>query len=462
MANSSVRPSSKPSLRRLPVRFDKRYAVAGARSLAGGQIRVRYDDEAMRQFGPNVYDRMARDPVIRAGTERTVVSIAGQPVTLRTRVPEDKTRRHKLGVEVAAFCERAWSRLRERHDTLEAMLREGMKWGDKAAEISLEPGSGEDARRWTLESWAAVDRRATVYALDDYGRCLGLVGHRLGAGLLRIGDLAFRDAEIIPRAKFTILTLRGNGTSPIGESLYLPLVATWNIKQLTLPERVRFMRKCAAPHIVAKTAKNAPSEQPIGADGLPIADAAPVPASVAMAQKAAQLENFGVIGIDGEASVTTLDVTGDATVFDSLIDWCDRQNLVGLVLSSLGMVEANKGTRAQAIVHDFQSDLFTAWLTRKAEAMLEDIFRLLVAVNWPDSEDLVPIVSLGDTERKDWAAVAKAIVPLIELLIRLGYQQAVDDLIASIGLPTVRDDLVAAKEAAEEKAKAAARGGEES
>jgi hypothetical protein len=420
----------------------RQYASAGTRGVFASEAALSaFEDRVVLAHGIDVYDHMAQYEPAMASAERRIVTGATQDrLAFRPPVGKDDAR-FDLANEIAAFCERAWTNCDEGgHEALEPWLRAALRSGDSACEQTLKVGVGTDAGRYTLESFVVLDREVTAYRLTPEGRLVGLVRSRLSAGDGLAGALAGVEADTVDRRKFTILTPLGNGSRPTGPSFYQPCGTAWGVKRQIIPERVRWVRKRAVPPIVIELAQGAEDEYPIGPDGQPDTTQAPISAVEAAARRGAELENCGVLAVPNGSTVDTLDVTGDDDSFNQPSDWCDRQMHLATLGGVLSSLEAKNGTRAQANVHENASDLITAWLKRKMEAALrKGAFRLLVAVNWgEENADLTPIVSLGDTERKDWSALATAVGPFVKILADLGFEEAIAEILQSMNLPVMR------------------------
>jgi hypothetical protein len=421
----------------------REYAVAGNRLLfQGGQLLIDNPDEIVRAYGPDVYRRMAHDPCVGSGIETLVTNALQEEVMLRPAVPEGDPL-YSEAKDICDFCERAWiGQDTDGAETLERLARGAIRRGHRVAELTLRSGAGDDAGRYTLRLFKALDPRSVAFAVDQYDNVLGLVAARAGAGYLTLAGASYAEADLVAREKFVVLTLRGN--SILGESLLRPVASAWAIKREIVPERVRFLKKRAAPPVIGIAAENAPDEQPLGVDGKPDPEKAPITGPEAIAERLAQIENFAAVGLPFGADVKTLDVAGSDKTFDAALDWCDQQITLGLLLAVLGSQESQNGTKAQAVVHDNKPDLVVFWLRDKISRTLRrDLFRSLVRVNWGEEKarTLTPIGSLGDTERKDWSAVATAAVPLLDFLSKLGHWEAVNDLLVSMGLPAGPDGM---------------------
>jgi phage gp29-like protein len=107
-------------------------------------------------------------------------------------------------------------------------------------------------------------------------------------------------------------------------------------------------------------------------------------------------------------SVQTLTSEGALGEFKVLADYCDTQIAYALVSSSLGVQEAQNGTRAQAEVHEGVSLDTSKLECRDLQPVLQTYLSWIVELNYGQDEP-VPVVSFDLNDYASWEMVRDAI-----------------------------------------------------
>lgn len=306
--------------------------------------------------------------------------------------------------DLAAFCERNFAGLRKPlEDTLEQML-DAIPYGHKVGELTWKEGEGPDRGRLVLDKIAPKPHHMLEFVLDPFNNLLGYTPQVYSRP---IATLAGR--PLLPAEKFCLLTLREEDDDPRGTPGLRPAYNGWNFKLLVWPEYKRWLENCAMPSVVGKTPPKGQADVQRNPDGSKVAGGKILSTGEAMLQSLLGLKNASVAVLPNGAEVDQLDPVGEGAGFERAINVADGQMTKGILFQSLATNEAEFGTRAQATTHMQVLDLLVWYLKGKVATLLTEIARLAIRYNFGAEEmRFLPLITLGDTERRDWATDATA------------------------------------------------------
>jgi hypothetical protein len=377
------------------------------------------------------YRQMLNDPEVCSDV-RTLVQMAladgmqFQPAVEYKPVDEDAPE-YSRALEIAQFCERSMSYLRKPlEETLEGVVEGALTYGHKTAEITWKLAeSGPDRGKLVFDRIAQKDYRTLDFVVDRFWNHLGFTPRTPAQNLPA--------RAVIPREKFFHLALHEEDEDPRGRSSIRPVYTAWMFKCMTWPEYKRWLDNCALPSIVGITAPKQPGGVERNKDGEPKAGAKPLSAADAMLQALLGLKNASVAVLPNGAAVEQLDVEGEGAGFERAINVADEQITKGILFQTLATSEAQFGTRAQSQTHLNVLDMVIWWLKGKiAKAVKCDLIEKAIRYNFGDEAlRFCPMISLGDTERRDWATDATAAVALSPEITDSQWNAVTDQL----GLP---------------------------
>jgi hypothetical protein len=401
--------------------FQREYVSGG--QLAAGTLPValpQASDASLPEFDYQTREQMLADPDVSAAVWMLKESVLADEVELSPAVAE-KDSRHALAVEIKEFCARAVTNLqRPLEETLEDLFVGAFAHGHKVAEKTYRiPVAGPDAYKLTLKSLKVKPHKSVAFVVDPYSNVLGFVYARPGANQAPTGA-APDPASILPREKFAVLAFGVRDEDPRGRSRLRPAFNAWKLKQLTWPEYLRWLLQCAMAGLVGTTAENAEDEVLKNADGTPRQDADGNPvyitAQEAMVAALQQFRNGTAAAFPFGAKVEPLEVASEGDPFLKAINLYGEQITIALLYQALATREGEHQARASSETQMGVLDLLIYSLKRSlARLVRSDILRDLVRYNYGDeaAEDLTPLVSLGDSERRNWATDADAVQKLI-------------------------------------------------
>lgn len=355
------------------------------------------------------YRQMLNDPEVSSSVRTVRDAVLADGIQIRPAFNgaglDDDAPEFNQAQEIADFCERNLLGLKKSlKTTLEGMVESAIVYGHKVAEIVWKPGTGDNAGRIVLDKLSLKNYRTLDFVIDQYWNHLGFVARTPGRGR----------REIIAREKFLLLTLHEEDEDPRGRSSIRSSYTAWTFKQLVWPEYKRWLDNCALPTTVGKLAPKQPGDVQRNADGSKTSGGRQLSPAEAFGQALRQLKNAGYVVIPNGAEVDQLAVVGEGAGFERAIDVADSQIGKGIQHQTLATSEARFGTRAQSETHMGVLDQLIWWLKGKvAEAITGDLLRQVIRYNYGDDAlRFLPLVSLGDTERRDWSVDATAAAAL--------------------------------------------------
>lgn len=338
--------------------------------------------------------RTLRDMVLADGVQ---LSPAFEGVAIDDGEPE-----FARAFEIAQFVQRSLDGLRKPlKKTLKGLLEAAIVYGHKTAEITWKNGVGIDRAKLMLDRIALKDHNSIDFVIDRFWNHVGFIPRQY-TGQLTTG-------AIVPREKFLHLSLNEEDEDSRGRSSIRTTYTAWCFKALVWPEYRRWLENCALPSLVGKTAPKQPGDVQRNTDGTKKSNTL-VSAAESMGQALAGLKNASYIVIPTGAEVDQLAVAGDGEGFERAVQVADSQIGKGILYQTLATGEAQFGTRAQSETHMGVLDLLVWELKGEvADVIKNDVIRQIIRYNFgDDAMKFSPLVSLGDSERRDWSKDATA------------------------------------------------------
>lgn len=443
-------------------RYDptQEYLTAGYFSNFGygtDDILASSNDDVIAAYGSQLYEEMMKDPKVSKCINVLKIYTLGDGVELAPCLGENDPN-YYTALAIEQFCSQALKSLEKPlRDTIEAML-DALIYGHKIAEITYEfrelpevdfavrgkrPASAvTKTANYLLPKSVKVKPFGTArFVVSKTYSILGVIGNNLlvknklklidkrkinSAAISEKSDgihinVDGKDHKFLDRDKFMILTVRGKDEDPRGQSLLRAAFNPWHVKEQIYPEYMRFMLVCAIPIIVGFTPKEEPGT--IGADIVRNADGSPVMQDGQMvrvnpvaALRAALLEarNATALALKGGSDIKTITNNGDGGVFTKAIETFNEEIETAILLQTLATSESRYQTRAASQTHMTVLDQLVWSLKGKVcDMVANDLVKKIIKLNFGEwALKFTPVVSLGDTERRDFSVDAAAVAAL--------------------------------------------------
>lgn len=397
---------------------------------------------------PKIYERMLTDPEVNKCVRLLKLAILADGIAFQPSVKKGEEN-YEEAKRLADFVTRNFSRLdTPLRRTVEGLL-DAIVYGHKVAEQTYQYcKEGEDKGKLVHKTIKVKPRDTTAFVVDEFMNVKGLLALNTKYGA-RKGVSHADPASVLPRAKFVVLSINPKDEDPRGQSMLRAAVNMWDLKVQVWPEYLRWLLQCALPVLVGTTADFATIEQARGGDNQPETNedgsAKMVTAVDAMLNAMVNMRNRSAIAIPNGAKIETIETLGDGASFRGAINLFDEQIDTAILNETLATREGEHQSRSAAQTHHAILDLVVWWLKGIVRDMIEsDLVRPLIRYNFGEEALMLrPKVSLGDSERRNFAEDAKAIAALCQAgFLSKSQLPEIDNLLVLPQRSSENDELV--------------------
>lgn len=408
-------------------------------------------DDAERDFGEDIYDRMANDAILGGAEAFLKVMVLSVDLKVTPAISQPKQNApasdladYEKADAAAKFCEAILDRLsitdRPVRKTLWELLdaiRKGHRLAEVDAEI-CESGNSVLVGKVVPKAIRTKPRRNYAFVLDEYNTFRGIIAVVPGVSISLRNGICY-GFENLPNAispeKLLVLTFGGKENDPRGQSWFRRAYDPWYRKQIVKPEAVKTAVQFGGGMITAV----APETQGQAS----VTD--PVTGKTVHIQQAIQsiLDQLAAGGTATFPGGTKIDVhrpESDGKYFEDFFDRCDREMVTTFLLSGRAMLEARHGSKADSeSSQDVVDDLVQFVRRELCDLITYKLFLPFLRLNTPDFDvKFLPRAIMQATSRPDFAAAATSVAALkTSGYLDNSQLQAIDREI--LGLPE-RDD----------------------
>jgi hypothetical protein len=405
--------------------------VSSALNPEGTSVISSVKDDLMLEFGLQIYDQMENDPKVSKSLNLLKILTLANGIQFLPAV-SDQNPEYDTAVKVKDFCNYACTNMKKPlkfvfKEMLDA-LKYGYKIGEKVYKIGKVPGfEGNmilldriNAKPLSSASFV-VDKSLNVVGItpaNRYSLDSSKVSYTVGSGQHKI-TLEGKEYDLNDLDKFIILTLNSANNDPRGKSALRPAFNAWYLKTQIFPEYLRYLLTCAFPLLVGFTPENMDREETVrDSNGDPIRDnqgrMVKINPTAALRDALLGARNSSVVALKGGSELKEIGGQGGGLAFYKAIEVFDSQIEQAIVLQTLATSESRFNTRAASQTHMSVLDTLV-WDLKDTigqcitDYILKDLIRLNLG---EDYLRFMPKVSLGDTERRDFALDAQAVAAL--------------------------------------------------
>jgi hypothetical protein len=379
-------------------------------------------DELARDFGVDIYERMASDPQVAAALLILKASILEDGAKLAPALDDETDPDYALAVQLNDLATAMLEALETPLDEVLWNLLDAVSRGNEVAEQVYAYQAHGGATRLMLTALRVKPRLATAFVVDAYGRLLGLLARIPGeATPVQTGYIDPTSLpNFMPRAKFAILSFRPEEGSPVGTSVLRSAYTAWFLKRQVMQEHLRYLTQFAAPSVVATTGLDAQDYVPTDAlgnptgpfdtNGLPI----PITPEQRLLDTLAGFKNGTALALPNGTTFQIFFSSGTGEAFIHAFDLYDRMITKSILGQTLASEEGRHQSRAASLVHQDVLDTIIKQAKRAVARMLaRDILMPWIRYNWgEDAVRLCPRVTLGTTEQSDIVQMMNGIAAL--------------------------------------------------
>lgn len=404
------------------------------------QVLSNFTDDIETLISWDVYERMARDPVVSKNIQYQKLSVSCEGVDLHPVVTDETDPEFAKAQEIVEFERRNLAGLHRPVTQIIDEMMVALKRGHSVAEITYkEPSStGVDANRLRLESIKVKPRNTTAFVVDQFRNVLGLTTWNYGPISLVATNVLPGNQQIIPREKFAVLTFETEDEDPRGINVLRPAYNFWQAKCLVPPMHLQWLDKSGLPSTVGTTPQGAQYEQVLDANGSPTSEVQSP--EEAMARTLAKLKSGSTAVFPYGATVKSIEVAGNGSQFTRCYEDFNREIDYALSLQSGATKDSKTGSySSKRVFKDVLDILIWSRKHRVSQVIYNDVLKNDVIYNFgKEYVHLTPIVRIGDEEGRDWALDAAALARLAPSLTDSQW----DFLCAELGIPAPLADEV--------------------
>ena len=415
-----------------PIPLLRRETVAGA-VVSYGPRQIRglpwAFDDATRDFGDDIYERMQLDAQVVACVNIMRAAIIEDGMRLDSAVKDEAEDGFALAKEIRDFCDSVLCDLQFSIDDVLWDMLGAIALGSRVAEEVWDlrpattyalPGTSPVSKTQDLLVLTALKprpRRSTAFVVDPYMNVVGLLAKPPSGAQLSLSIVADNPKSVpnlIDRQKFAVLSFRPHDCDPRGSSALRPAYTAWWTKMQVWQEFLRYLAQFASPSTYAIASEQATREgflieQP---DGSKLrTDAVTVLNEMLLAYK-----NGSALSVPYGTILGVLAASeGGGEAFHNAFSLCDRQISTAVLHQTLATMEAEHQSRASSETHENTLTTLQRQAKHATALMLRrDVLMPLVAYNYgPEAaRQLCPVCSLGDVEEQDFPSTAQAIAQL--------------------------------------------------
>lgn len=383
-------------------------------------------DDAERDFGTDIYDRMRNDPFIEGPLRFQEALVLEDGVPLGNPIPEPSPSSepgsedvYNAAQEVLAFCQECLDELEEPFETTVESLLRAWSHGYELAEITYRlEGGGRYDRRLMLESVRVVPHSNYVLLSNPYQRFLGVLGIKPGkSAALFAGPLAKPEEHpgYVGREKLIHVTFRKPEGRLTGWSIIRSAYDAWKRCQITKPVQLARLGQFGGESIVLT---GTPLSSDVGPRPRTMSDGTSQTvdwsAWVADALKAA-FQSGGAVVVPGDMKLLTIGGEGDKGAFTDFFKEANREKMVAVLTSARVLAESERNSQADADKAENVADVLKKHFRQKLGAILRrQLLRPLVSLNYgEDMAKLLTPTCMGSTiGQPDLAAASSAFASL--------------------------------------------------
>lgn len=340
------------------------------------------------------------------------------PERRKERLLRDKEiEKFNLSKKYADFMTRAFENMEiPLREVLTDML-DALPYGNRVAEKVFEKIDDEEFGQplYYLKRLKVKPRTATVFVTDKF---FNLIGFKV---YIRVKDENGNEVlkqKVVKKEKFAVLTFGSRNGDPRGTSFLESVYKAWSLKVQLWPEYLRWLIYSAIPPIVGYTSDKTDSRKVLrDAEGNLVTDkdGNPVYESDvgALLHALKQVRNASAIALPFGAKVDTIHSSVSGDPFKGFRDVLNSEIEMGLIHQTLATSDSRFNTRAASQVHISILDELVWKIKGTVIDMLTEMVKHLLEINFPNYDrSLVPIVSMGDSSRRDFRGDVGAISQL--------------------------------------------------
>lgn len=381
----------------------------------------RYVDDAERDFGSDLYDRMRHDAAISAAIETLKMRCVESGMEILPAIDKpspsasDETPKDDPDFALAQMCQKF---AQEAIDGLDELpiedliydLLDGLVYGHRLAEVTFKHAASYETGRIGLV-WDVIrpkPRNNYRLLVDQALKFQGILAIEPGRAIsLPSGYIGKPEdyKNFLTFPKIALLTFASRNGDPRGTSLIRPAYTAWWMKQQIWPQYLKFLMQFAGPSLIGYTPDMAVSNDPAQPNKSP---------EEVLKGLLLAFQNGSVVALRGGSKVDLLQ-SQDTRCFIEALGLCDTQMTWAILKQTRATMEAENGSRADSETATDVLDVLILWIRGVvARAFRQQVFKPLISLNFGEqvARQFTPRLALAEVARPDLSEVASAIAAL--------------------------------------------------
>ncbi len=378
-----------------------------------------------------VYEKMQNDPKVSKCLYILKIRVLGNGLEIIPCFSESHPD-YESAANVANFCAMLVKELENPlRYTLEQLL-DGLVFGHKIAEVTWKQVVEKEGTYFLPTKIKVKANNLLNFVVDEFSNVVGfsfqgnLVSDSTGtvtvnneSSKIKINNKEF---EFLSKDKFIYYTFKPKNEDPRGQSILRSAYNAWKFKQEVYPEYLRYLMMCAIPLLVGIAPEGVEETNILkDADGNIILDdsgSAEIMTTVeALMQALTNARNATAIAVKGGTKVEEVGkgaANGGGAPFYNALEYLNNEIEDSILLQTLATSQGVYQSRASSQIHMSTLDDFAFNIKQQLIDMLvNSIFKQAITYNLgSEYVKYMPIFTLGDTERRDFAADATAVAAL--------------------------------------------------
>lgn len=377
-------------------------------------------DPSREEIPLQTYREMMVDAEVSASVRLLAQKVAADEPII---TPAKDEARQDLADEIAAFVALQIKNV-DVKDLCESFITDALSEGYKIAEqtfVVIE--TGPHANKAGLHSLRLLDVEDVSFAVDSFWNVVGFRPRR-------------NYTTLLPVEKFVWFAPYRKNNDPRGQVWIRSAHTAYNSKQRTRGFYDKFLDHYSIPSVHLQPSPQAKAQPKYDKNGqVVMANNKPVivQPDEALLEVGKSFENRKVLVTPHGTTVDLLQVEAQGEAFERALKIDGQEITLAILLQTRATKEAQHGSKADSQTgENLLNDLVWSLKGKLARTLRKQCLEVLVYLNWgPENVDLTPSLSLGDSDRKDWADDASAVSELAPHVTDSQW----DALTTQVGLP---------------------------
>jgi len=383
-------------------------------------------DPSREEVPLETYRQMMTDAEVSSAVRLLAQKVAADDPLLTPAKPDEESRQ-ALADDIAAFLRLQLKNVSMK-DTCESFITEALHQGYKIAEQTFEIlETGKYANKAALKSLRLLDIEDVSFAVDQFWNVIGFRPRR-------------NQLEILPPEKFLWFAPYRHNNDPRGSVWIRSAHTAYGSKQRVRGFYDKFLDHYSIPSVHLQPSQQAKAQPKFDKNGqVVMANNKPVivQPDEALLEVGKSFENRKVLVTPHGTTVDLLQVEAQGEAFERALKIDGQEITLAILLQTRATKEAQHGSKADSQTgENLLNDLVWSLKGKLARTLRKQCLEVLVYLNWgPENVNLTPSLSLGDSDRKDWATDASAASELAPHVTDSQW----DALTTQLGLPLPLD-----------------------